>query len=109
MPSELLLHGSPILEDFLSDAFVDFVGEEVLLVFWVGFVDCLDGVEAAGDLEGLYFEVVLEEGGVEGGRGYDDFEVFAVGEDGFYQTDDDVDADGALVGLVDDQTAVVRE
>jgi hypothetical protein len=82
---------------------------KVLLVFWVGFVDHLDGVEPAGDLEGLYFEVVLEEGGVEGGGGDYDFEVFAVGEDVFYQADDDVDADGALVGLVDDQTAVVGE
>jgi hypothetical protein len=32
-----------------------------------------------------------------------------MGEDVFYEADDDVDADGALVGLVDDQAAVVGE
>jgi hypothetical protein len=44
------------------------------------------------------------------GRGRDDhLEVLAPGQQLLHETQDDVDADGALVGLVDDQAGVVRQ
>ena len=71
----------------------------------------VDGVGAAGDLDDRRAEpkCVGEALGVDGGRGDDDLEVGAAGEQLGEVAEDEVDVEAAFVGLVDDQGVVAAE
>ena len=76
----------------------------------IGPVADVDGVGAAGDLDDRRAAEVLREAlGVDGGRGDDDLEVGAAGEQLGEVAEDEVDVEAALVGLVDDQGVVAAE
>ena len=85
-------------------------GEVVVLRVLLGEPDGLDGEEAAGDGDdGSAAKEVREALGVERGGGDDDAEVGAAGEGALEQAEEEVDVEGALVGLVDDEGGVAAE
>ena len=95
------------LEDLLVEESLDFALDGLLV--GVGPELLLHRVHPAGDLHDLGAEVVLEELGVHGGRCDDDLEVLPPLQQVLDQAQDDVDAQGPLVRLVDHQAAVLGE
>ena len=73
-------------------------------------VEDVDRVRAALHLDDRRAAEELGEAlGVDGGRADDDLEVRALGEDALEPTEEKVDGEAALVGLVDDQRVVATE
>jgi len=102
----------PQLLDRLGDA-GDLVGRLLTLAL-EGAVAHLDRIGAPGDLDDRHRmarpgEVVGEPLGVDGGRGDDDLEVGAAGQQLGEVAEDEVDVEAALVGLVDDDGVVASQ
>ena len=85
-------------------------GQVVVLRVFLGEPEGLDGEESTGDGDnGRAVEEVGEAFGVERGGGDDDAEVGAARQGALEQTEQEVDVERTLVGLVDDKGGVTAE
>jgi hypothetical protein len=102
--SAILVFDVPLWYDLGVDALVDLVRVPLLLL--EGEVLNRNGVHSSRHLEGPCAEVLLEQCRVQGGRSDDDLEVLALCQDVLDEPDDNVNADGPFVGLVNHKAGV---